>query len=220
MVNRKQQIDFWGKHQEKRKDPAHPVIRAMIQPKIELIKKYIPLEGKTVLDVGTGNGYFAYYLSECAQVVGVDISEPLLKTNPISKKLKCDAQKLPFKDSSFDIVISSNLLHHVGSPDEVVSEMRRVSRRYVILSDANRNNPFLFLYALIKKIERGCLKISGKYLVKIISGLDMRVIFCSNTGFIVPNLLPVRCLPFFKRFENVLVSVFGGIYSIVISEKR
>jgi SAM-dependent methyltransferase len=219
MVDRKEQIEFWGKVQAKRKRPEHPVIQAMVQPKIELIKKFISLDGKAILDVGTGNGYFAYYLSKYTSVVGIDISEPLLRTNPVLQKVKCDAQSLPFKDSSFDIVISSNLLHHLNDPKEAVSEMRRVSRRYVILSDANRNNPFLFLYALIKRIERGCLNISEAYLSKILSDLNMRIIFCSNTGFIVPNLLPVSLLKFFQKFEGIFVCIFGGIYSIAISDK-
>jgi len=218
-VNRKQQIEFWEKGQSKRKSPDHPVICAIVKPKLDLIKKYINLNSKSILDVGSGNGYFAYYLSKYANVVGADISETLLKANPLSKKVKCDAQNLPFKKDSFDIVISSNLLHHVNNPKKVVSEMHRVSRKYVVLSDANRNNPFLFIYSLIKREERGALKISKNYLNDMLMDLNMHSMFCTTMGFIVPNLTPEPLLSMFKKMERPFVSIFGGIYSMVISKK-
>lgn len=220
MVNRKQQIEFLENPYSKRRSPNHPVIQVVVKPKIDLIKKYISLEEKNILDVGSGNGYFAYYLSQYTNVVGVDISETLLKLNPISRKIKCDAQDLPFKEGSFDLVISSNLLHHVENPTKVISEMCRVSREYVILSDSNRNNPFLFINSLIRKEERGALKISIEYLKKLLLGHNLHIVFSTTTGFITTQLTPKLFLPFLTKIERFFVSIFGGIYCIIISKKH
>lgn len=218
-VDKEQQLLFWKKNQAKRKRPEHPLVYAMVKPKIDLLKKYIPLEGKKILDVGSGNGYFAYYLSEYTDVIASDLSESMLEANPISKKVRCDVSILPFKDSVFDLVVASNLLHHIESPKRVVSEMCRVSKEYVVLSDANRNNPFLFIYSLIRKVDRGALKISKEYLKKILLDLNMHIIFSTTAGFITPNLTPTIFLSFLKKREGLLVSIFGGIYSMVISKK-
>lgn len=219
MVDRNKQIAFWERDQSKRRDPGHPIVCAIVGPKIELIKRYISLSNKNILDVGSGNGYFAHHLSKYTKVVASDISETLLKMNPVTRKVKCDAENLPFKAGCFDVVLSSNLLHHVSNPKKVIREMHRVSREYVVLSDANRNNLFLFIFSLIKKQERGALKISIRYLQELIEALNMRLVVCTTMGFIVPNFTPLPLLPFFKRMEEVLVSIFGGIYSVVISKK-
>lgn len=219
-VDRKEQLGFWEKEQPKRRAPEHPVICAIVKPELDLISKYITFKDKSILDVGSGDGYFAYHLSKYTSVVASDISDAMLKENLVSRKVKCDARYLPFKGGSFDIVIASNLLHHVENPKEVISEMHRVSRKYIVLSDTNRNNLFVFIYSLIKKIDRGVLNISKEYLTKVLLGLDARIIFSTNTGFISRHLTPMLILPILKKIEPFLVSIFGGIYCIIVSEKN
>jgi len=53
---------------------------------------------------------------------------------------------LPFGDRSFDVVFEANLLHHVEDRTEVVREMARVSRRWVILIEPNRYNPLMLAF--------------------------------------------------------------------------
>jgi SAM-dependent methyltransferase len=47
-------------------------------------------------------------------------------------------QALPFADKSFDAVCEFATLHHVSDPAAVVSEMLRVSKKAIFLSDCNR----------------------------------------------------------------------------------
>lgn len=90
-----------------------------------------------VLDVGTGTGFFIINLwqagyvgephacdistgmlaacAESARTVGCDIS---LRTT--------DAERLPYEDASFDLVVGHAILHHLPEPDEAVREIKRV----------------------------------------------------------------------------------------------
>jgi SAM-dependent methyltransferase len=74
---------------------------------------------KLILDYGCGAGWLSALLNRCKgfDVVGVDISPYLLKN---AKKLcsraefiACDAEKLPFKGSTFDCVVGIAILHHL-----------------------------------------------------------------------------------------------------------
>ena len=49
-----------------------------------------------------------------------------------------DAEKLRFKDSSFDHVISVNFIHHAKRPVKCLKEMVRVVKKKLVIADFNR----------------------------------------------------------------------------------
>jgi ubiquinone/menaquinone biosynthesis C-methylase UbiE len=52
--------------------------------------------------------------------------------------VRCDAQHLPIRDSSFDVGFESSCLYLVAEKETMVREMERVVRRRVILFESNR----------------------------------------------------------------------------------
>jgi ubiquinone/menaquinone biosynthesis C-methylase UbiE len=62
--------------------------------------------------------------------------------------LQCDAEHLPFKDESFDIVFMKETLQYVD-PLKTLREMIRISKKRVIIIAPNCNNP---LYRLRRRI--------------------------------------------------------------------
>jgi ubiquinone/menaquinone biosynthesis C-methylase UbiE len=48
-----------------------------------------------------------------------------------------DAMNLAFSDNSFDLVSEFGALHHIPNPSKAVSEMLRVARRAIFISDSN-----------------------------------------------------------------------------------
>ena len=105
------------------------------------------LQARTVLDVGTASGRALRTLKTALPelfLCGIEPVAALLEEgvgygNADSGALiqgKGDA--LPFADNSFDVVCEFAVLHHVADPATVVSEMMRVARKAVILSDSNR----------------------------------------------------------------------------------
>ncbi len=97
--------------------------------------------GDRVLDVGCGPGYFIRILAEAVgpggSAVGTDAAPEMIEyaSRKARRLSNCrfesgTAESLAFPDASFDVVVSSLMLHHL--PEEVrlqaVGEMKRVLR--------------------------------------------------------------------------------------------
>jgi ubiquinone/menaquinone biosynthesis C-methylase UbiE len=212
------QKDYWErKALDDRRPPDHPVVRQYVIPKIELIRNYISLDkGTRLLEVGCGNGFFSYHFDQICRTVGVDFSRKMLEKNPISQKLLMDAARLTFQDNSFDVVFCHALLHHVENMDEILQEMRRVSRKYVVVLEPNRNNPLMALFSALVPEERKALSFSLGYLREVMGRNKLKVIASFSHGMTVPNKTPVFLLPVFKLldFRQPL-----GMTNILIGER-
>ena len=86
-----------------------------------------------ILEIGSGSiGITRFY---SGKVVGIDI-EAEKYNNPRLKFLKGSATKLPFKDKSFDIVISVDTLEHLARKEQIrmVQEAFRVAKKYILFT--------------------------------------------------------------------------------------
>ncbi|MGH9661196.1 MAG: class I SAM-dependent methyltransferase, partial [Bryobacteraceae bacterium] len=155
-----------------------PVVRAYAAPKIDLVRKAIPLSRQSrILDLACGNGVFTYHLSRISDfTVALDLSPHLLRQNPFGHRVCSDANVLPFADDSFDVVFEANLLHHVPSRDSVIEQMKRVSRRHLVFVEPNRLNPLMFLFSLAVPEERGVRKSSGRLLKGLLERAGLRTL--------------------------------------------
>ena len=89
------------------------------------------LKGRRVLDIGSSH---ALYLrkTEPAFKVAFDIAFPYLEAIPDSDGLLriCgDAECLPFKAGVFDVIIISDILEHVLSPEKLVARLKLICDR-------------------------------------------------------------------------------------------
>jgi len=100
----------------------------------------------SILDVGCGTGRgVKHFLAEHPglNVCGIEPVAELREKGidagiPRERLLDGSGESLPFPDGAFDAVCELGVLHHVKDPDRVVSEMLRVARRAVFVSDSNR----------------------------------------------------------------------------------
>lgn len=99
---------------------------------------------KSVLDVGSGTGRAPLFLrgNTAARVIGVEPSTHLRavgykKGLSAEELIEGNALALPFADDSFDLVCAFGVLHHIKDHARAVSEMTRVARHAVFISDAN-----------------------------------------------------------------------------------
>ena len=104
----------------------------------------------TLLDVGTGLADIPVAARRRAQrrgvrlvVYGVDEAATLARVSSalLDGCVCADARRLPFADSSVDVVTCSQLLHHFPDAEltAVLRELHRVARRRVIVSDIRRS---------------------------------------------------------------------------------
>jgi SAM-dependent methyltransferase len=109
---------------------------------ITLVKK---LRVDSILDAGCGEGFTLNRLLtngvKVKKIEGVEYSEEVIGLSKIlfpDLKIKNGSlYKLPYKNNSFDLVICTEVLEHLGAPTKALREILRVSKKYVILSVPN-----------------------------------------------------------------------------------
>ncbi len=108
--------------------------------------------GRRAVDMGTGTGQFAVYLARLGfRVIGIDISEKMVRKareNADSRSLPIDfqtrdAEDLLFRDNTFDVIVSRNLLWTLPDPGKALKEWRRVLKPTgtLVVSDGMWMNP-------------------------------------------------------------------------------
>ena len=122
---------------------------------LDLLK---PRQGEIILDGGCGTGIFTLdILSSGSKVIGLDISLPMLIQ--AGKKLKgypfqmvlADMLNLPFRENSFDKVVSVTALEFIEDAKGGVEELFRVTRRGGCIVAATLNT--LSPWALRRKAQ-------------------------------------------------------------------
>lgn len=105
-----------------------------------LIKLIKPKDGYRILDAGCGIGWLFFKILEFYpdvnfELVGVDVSYGNIKKLYIVKKsTNCtkitaavaNAEQLPFKEKSFDAVISVEVLEHINEPQAAIKQFTHV----------------------------------------------------------------------------------------------
>lgn len=115
------------------------------QAVVEEVKQHTDIRGKNILDVGCGTGGISVaFAREGGSVVGVDSGN----TNPLNIRMAnaraeeektdiafiCgDAQRMPFREATFDIILCNDVIEHVAEPDKLAKEVSRTLKPHGIL---------------------------------------------------------------------------------------
>lgn len=109
-----------------------------------------------LFDEAVGEGLLSFLRLRARAVVGMDISQALLRTSqPLPSGAICaDVRRLPFRNGCFDVVISNSTLDHFGALQEIetsLCELQRVLRPggQLLLTLDNMANPLLALRNLL-----------------------------------------------------------------------
>lgn len=115
----------------------------------KILDRLGPRPGERVLDVGCGVGFLlnAIHTIYGTTGVGIDFSPMAIRAaigyNPCGNDYQvADALRLPFKNESFDLAISYDVIEHVSDPAEFVDEVCRVTRpggRILLYTPSRRN---------------------------------------------------------------------------------
>ena len=141
----------------------------------------VPLELKSVLDVGCGRGMTGCLVRiyrEPTRLVAVDAFKPYLdfveKLGVYDSVLQLDVSKsrLPFEDKEFDVVLCLEVVEHLKKEEglRLLSELERVGKRVIIstpglffnqpMFDGNVNQAHLSYYP-VKEFENRGYRVYG-----------------------------------------------------------
>lgn len=99
--------------------------------RLELIARHAPLEGRTILDAGCGVGtYVRAFRRFSPHVHGIDLdAERVVEAaRDLPHVAQASAEELPYPDGSFDVVLSHEVIEHVGDDGRAIADAVRVLR--------------------------------------------------------------------------------------------
>ncbi|MBT7902838.1 class I SAM-dependent methyltransferase [Candidatus Woesearchaeota archaeon] len=108
--------------------------------KLKMIEKDLHIcKTDKLLDVGCGSGISTrYWNNKCDSLIGIDPSEKLLEIARLKDTNGTydlgSAEKLPFKDCEFDVVISITAIQNFDNPRQGLLEIKRVGKKRFALT--------------------------------------------------------------------------------------
>lgn len=125
------------------------------------VRKWVP-EGSRLMELGSGSG--ARFLALHTQATAVDLSFASLKGVHEGYRIavQADAMALPFRDASYDAIVSTYFWEHIRPEDKppMLAEFRRVLRpggRMVFLFDVASQNPLFRWFRRSPELYRECI---------------------------------------------------------------
>ncbi|MCD4705178.1 class I SAM-dependent methyltransferase [bacterium] len=157
-LKRNKQNDVWNKiYENYNKDSNNSYFHNRL---ISIINHHI--NNKTrVLEVGFGSGSIvSYFQNKTPLSVGLDFNiNPIKIAKNIFKAknlVQGDVFSLPFKNDSFDVVWNEGMLEHwkFNKSHIAIEEMKRVSKKYIIIAIPNRYSIWIIRKLILKVIGK------------------------------------------------------------------
>jgi demethylmenaquinone methyltransferase / 2-methoxy-6-polyprenyl-1,4-benzoquinol methylase len=143
----------------------------------ELVRHIARVTPRRILDVATGTAGVAIALARAthADIVGVDLSEPMLEVGRkrvydagLDQRIRLErsrAEQLPFPDASFDAVAFTYLLRYVADPAATLRELARVLKPSGVLAGLDFFVPPNPVWRFSWRVYTRALMPSGGYLL-------------------------------------------------------
>lgn len=150
---------------------------------------------RPILDIGCGFGEFGGVFFDSFIEVGVDISDTDLALAAQKKKYKkltlADARALPFKDETFNTVLSISSLEHIKRVEKVFAESFRVLRpggMLVFTTHTTELNKLLFLpfwreelMRLYHRLFNHEINVTKDQWLKMVKKAGFEIVSCQGT---------------------------------------
>lgn len=120
---------------------TNPVERWLVDNFMHTLTESLPgHRAERILEVGVGEGHVSERVAAqypASWIAGIDLPHPTLAERWGNRGVNgvfADVTRLPFPDSSFDLVLAIEVLEHLPDPRTALSEIARVVDGYVVLS--------------------------------------------------------------------------------------
>lgn len=107
----------------------------------DLLAQLIPQKAR-VLDVGCGDGSITHLIMQKRPDIETQGIDVLVRNQTYIPVKEFDGQVIPYEDSSFDVVMFVDVLHHTENPMILLSEGVRVARKALAIKDHTCNGLF------------------------------------------------------------------------------
>lgn len=211
-----------------------------------LLKKYLK-KGNSVLDVGCGVGTVALYIGSLGHnVLGIDVSERgvgIAKQNASNLKVDNNVkfEKMDFAHSlprqKFDAIVCTEVLEHLKSDKNAVSNMRSLLKRggIVIASSPSLNAP-LYKMGFLKKFDhkvghlrrynlQGFKKLFSDRGFRILEikkteGILRNLLFTNDVaGFLLKILMKIHLTGMISYLDDITIPLFGESGFYIVAKK-
>jgi SAM-dependent methyltransferase len=125
-------------------EPSY-VWRSGQERRLQLIRRYVPLQGKWILDVGCGIGtYVKRFRDFSPHVYGIDVSAKRLADSTMPNLVAAAGEALPFGETTFDVLVFNEVIEHVKDDRQTIEDALRVLRPggHIVIYAPNRLYPF------------------------------------------------------------------------------
>lgn len=125
-------------------EPSY-VWRSGQERRLDLIRRYVRLEGRWILDVGCGIGTYVRRFREYSDhVYGIDVAVKRLQQGGLPGLVAAAGEHLPFRDESFDVLVFNEVIEHVDDDRQTLVDALRVlrDRGSIVIYAPNRLYPF------------------------------------------------------------------------------
>ena len=139
--------------------------RDAVEATFRAASQSISLQGKMVLELGCGGGELTRLIATAgAQVVGLDLSRPGIRVRQdvgATDRGDChvsfvlaDLHQVPFRDATFDVVVSCSTLQYVDSTRALAEAARVIKDGGLLILHENRNgNPLVAIHRAIRYLR-------------------------------------------------------------------
>jgi ubiquinone/menaquinone biosynthesis C-methylase UbiE len=149
----------------------NPLVIRIKKRHLELLQ-LIPSQNQLILDAGCGPGTYGIILAQAGNdVIGIDISSQEIEMAKERGKQKGvsfspmvgDLERLPFKDSSFDICFCGWVLHHFPDTDAAIAELSRVvkSGGRIAMAEPAESNLAVRFSRFVENLLQGSIMRAG-----------------------------------------------------------
>jgi ubiquinone/menaquinone biosynthesis C-methylase UbiE len=211
---------------------------------------HVPRGARHVLDLGCGTGFFLAELdARHPGAVGLDISHDMLKVSgkyvPRARIVTGDAEKLPFRDGSFDAVFCKGSLHHTRDHVGFLENSRKALSKdgVLVMSEPCNDNPLIraarwVLYKVSAHFHEDDQGFGKKQIVSLCERAGFDVLLVKKYGVLAytfagfPDHLPIlRWIPgnaaitsLLIRIDRILCATPGlsllGFHVVVVGRPR
>lgn len=237
LIDNKTYYDNFAKNYENERNKGYHKMIDDIE--ISILRKYLK-ENDSVLEVGCGTGLI---LSKVVKFVvngiGIDISENMLKIakNKGLNVFYGNGEEIPFSDNQFDVVYSFKVLPHIKNIENVLNEIKRVTKpNGIILLEFYNKYSMRTLIKFIKKPQKISENINDTLVftrfdslfdIKKILPKEFKIIATNGVRVISPFYFVYK-IPLIKtifhkleqKLSGSLLKYLGGFFIVAVKNEK